>query len=118
MGYYTRFALKEPTYRDGKPLSDDLLEQICNEVPSGYSFTIGELLDDALDDMKWYECLEDMARLSVKYQNVLFTLSGRGEESGDIWAAYFMNGESCIKRAEIVLQPLGDDELRNFVPYG
>lgn len=57
------------------------------------------LLGEA-DEMKWYEHEMDMQALSVKHPDVLFHLSGRGEEGPD-WVQSFRNGKMCLREAAI-----------------
>jgi len=45
------------------------------------------------ENTKWYEHEEDMRGLSARYPNVLFTLHGNGEETGDVWYKYFLDGK-------------------------
>ena len=53
------------------------------------------------DHDKWYEHTQDMCRVSMEYPNVLFTLTGNGEEPEDMWVKYFMNGKVQIEKAVI-----------------
>lgn len=61
---------------------------------------------------KWYEHKENLKEFSKKYPNWLFTLSGKGEESGDIWKAYFVNGKMQLAKARIVIDEFNPKELR------
>jgi hypothetical protein len=51
---------------------------------------------------KWYDWKDDMKTMSTKFKDVLFHLSGEGEESGDIWDAWFLNGKAQVHEAEII----------------
>ena len=42
---------------------------------------------------KWYGHELDMLNLSKKFPTVLFKLEGDGEEKGDWWHKYFLNGK-------------------------
>lgn len=53
------------------------------------------------DSGKWYEHEADMRKMSEEIKQVLFTLHGEGEESGDIWTAYFLNGKMQKEKAQI-----------------
>jgi hypothetical protein len=61
---------------------------------------------------KWYEHTEDMRNVSKKYPNVLFTLTGNGEEPEDMWVKYFMNGKVQIEKAVITY---GKFDLKKLV---
>lgn len=57
------------------------------------------------DSCKWYEHEDDMIKLSKAIPYALFELNGEGEESGDIWKKYFLNGKSQISRAVLTFAP-------------
>lgn len=42
---------------------------------------------------KWYERRTDMAALSSRYPDVLFTIKGQGEDTGDLWVEYWRDGK-------------------------
>ena len=52
------------------------------------------------EEMKWYDATSDMIKLSERFPNVLFELSGKGEEHDDIWKEYYYNGacQHCAGR--------------------
>lgn len=85
MGYYTRHDLSKN--------SEEIIQALREQ--SGY-----EYLDD---DIKWYNCREDMKAVSVKFPSDILHVKGEGEESGDIWQAWYVNGKECYQRAEIML---------------
>lgn len=58
------------------------------------------------DSCKWYDWKDDMIAMSTNFPGVLFKLHGDGEEAGDIWDAYFLNGKSQVCKAEIAIPPL------------
>lgn len=88
MGYYTRYELE--TVRGGDN-ETDYEEEVTDKV--GYN-PFG-------DETKWYSFEKDMKKVSKKHPNSLFELSGEGEESGDIWKAYFKNGKMQMCKAKI-----------------
>lgn len=63
---------------------------------------------DSQESCKWYEHESDMKAMSAVFPDVLFKLHGEGEESGDIWNAYYLNGKSQKKKARIMLVLLDD----------
>lgn len=93
MGYYTNFTLSASRVPPAK------VQALQSEVDRMSVF------EDYWDDTswsaytKWYDWEQDMLLLSARFPGVLFQLDGDGEESGDIWRAYFMSGkmqyESC-----------------------
>ena len=96
MGYYTRYDLTD--------LSDEVVEKV-NEV-SGYNFDN----DYISDDCELYNWNEDMKEVSKLFPDQLLAISGEGEESGDIWKAYFKNGKSQICTATLTFENF--DEIR------
>lgn len=114
MGYYTRFTLEiTPEYvytevplvkvlKANVQLVDEdkdvmvtaavnIRENVIEILEAGYGKGLFE------DTCKWYEHEEDMKKVSSNYPDVIFTLEGEGEEAGDMWKKYFMNGkmQSC-----------------------
>jgi antitoxin component YwqK of YwqJK toxin-antitoxin module len=63
-------------------------------------------------ELKWYDFHEEMIAFSKEYPNWLFTLSGEGEESGDIWKAYYVNGKYQQEKAKIVFDPFDMQKLK------
>lgn len=84
MGYYTNYRLYVP---DVDPIvADDLQREIDkmnvfqdNDVKSNYLY--------AYD--KWYDYEKDMCILSKRFPEILFELSGEGDDSDDLWITYF-----------------------------
>jgi hypothetical protein len=81
-----------------------------------YTFELGELsgYDDELfgDAVKWYECEEHMREFSERYPNVLFTISGYGEDPGDIWKLHAKNGKLQKCEAVIVIPPYDPERMK------
>ena len=48
--------------------------------------------DGWTDHFKWYGHHEDMCAHSLKYPDVVFTISGEGEENGDVWISHYKGG--------------------------
>ena len=97
MGYYTRFEL---TIKSGG-VSTDYEKEI--EETTGASFG---------DEIKWYNWKEEMLEYSKKHPKVLFLLDGEGEESCDIWKAYFKNGKMFHTFAKLVFEEFSKDKLK------
>lgn len=107
MGYYTRYSLD--TYPDRNWLENtpaDELEDYFSQYNAKYLFE-GE-------GYKWYDHQEDMKVVASKYPNVLFVLSGEGEESGDIWREYYLNDKFFDAQASIVF-PAAPDWAKELI---
>lgn len=99
MGYYTRFELEVNVGRD----SDVDYEEVVEDVVGYHPFD---------DETKWYSFKEDMKDVSKLHPKALFELSGEGEESGDIWKAYFRDGKMQMCRAKIVVDRFDESLLK------
>lgn len=98
MGYNTQFNLSFDT--------DD--EEVANYEMS-YGLPLCKVNPRYFESCKWYEWEEEMTEISEKFPRVLFTLTGEGEDAGDLWIAYFRNGESQICQARITYDPMDPD---------
>ncbi len=83
MGYYTMFEFENTPQR-----VVDRLKEV-----SGYSFQ---------DTCKWYDHEKHIAQVSREFPHVLITVYGEGEESGDLWKLYALNGEIQRYAATII----------------
>ena len=101
MGYYTTFELNIEKNPDNIEMKD-VIEKI-NEIAGWKMF---EDLDNEYCHAKWYDFETEMAEVSKLFPNTVFSLSGEGEDSDDLWRAYFKNGVVKIYQARI----LYDDE--------
>lgn len=89
MGYYTEYVLSvenpSPTI-DTANMSDDISHMLYGMQPDVF-------INQWYCNAKWYDYREDMIALSEKYPDVLFKLSGSGEDSEDVWIDYFFGGK-------------------------
>lgn len=96
MGYYTDFKVN---------VSDTAMENCFHHVlqkTSGYQFhDNGDYL--YLGDAKWYDWNEHLSKISQMdtFKNELITVEGDGEEQGDMWKAYFLNGNVKVAKAVV-----------------
>ena len=100
MGYYTRHQL---TIVSGNDYKTDYEQEITDSTQ--YS----SLFDD---EIKWYDCEKDMKSYSEKHPNVVFCIEGQGEESEDIWKAYFQNGKMFKTKAKLVFEIFSPEKLQ------
>ncbi|QGH76408.1 hypothetical protein SEA_DAUBENSKI_104 [Streptomyces phage Daubenski] len=116
MGYYTDFTLRA----EGRGAVYDKMMRDRSKITfsySNYDFTLGDWLDrDYSENLKWYEWEKDMKQLSKEWPNVLFILDGDGEETGDLWRAWFRNGAMYKLEAKIVFETIKPD-LDKHLPY-
>ena len=66
------------------------------------------------DSCKWYESTNEILSFSKKYPNWLFTLTGEGEESGDMWKKYFLNGKVQEAKAKITFDEFDEKKLKKI----
>lgn len=111
MGYYTRYNLKIWQYNDVQPdlFDKDKIEwspeiKEAYTTHPGYDYAVDED-GDSYDEVKWYDHDDDMLEHSRKYPNLVFRLTGEGEESGDQWCTYYQNGKSKTHKAEEWVPP-------------
>lgn len=101
MGYYTTYEVStEPRMR--------------GEEQHRFRVRFKEQTDyhiDNLQDIKWYNHEDDMRRLSQEFPNHLLILSGEGEESGDIWRHYYLNGKVQKVKAVITYEQFDHSKL-------
>jgi hypothetical protein len=60
---------------------------------------------------KWYDHEDELRIFSANYPKWLFTLEGKGEEAGDLWKKYFVNGKMQLANAKIVFDEFEPSKL-------
>ena len=114
MGYYTSFNLTI-SQLDSKPFPESDRKLLSKELERMNVFELGDFDNPFLSDFdaynKWYECEEDMRLLSSKFPTLLFILNGHGEDSEDIWVAYFVDGREQFAKAQIVYEEFNRSKL-------
>jgi hypothetical protein len=122
MGYCTDYTLSYDWWKVLALMKEELkspneisLEErleyaLDEESASGYK--LKHFVNGNADSCKWYEHDEDMTALSKQFPTVMFTLKGEGEESGDLWVAYYLGGKSYRDNAEIVFPEFSEEKLK------
>lgn len=125
MGYYTYhdltmtdFAAATPDNPIGPELSEEdpryaeILElfRTHENISENGPFELPGL-DWEQDSCKWYSRTEDMAAISKAVPTVLFKIHCEGEEPGDLWDEYYLNGKAQECFAEIVYPPFDPSKL-------
>lgn len=110
MGYATTFNLKWSPVNKNSTIPqyelDDLISsaiRTAQDKDSDFMYAI-DPEGESVDSCKWYQHEEEVREFSKQFPDVLFTLSGAGEESGDIWKQYFVNGKSQYTKAKLVFE--------------
>ena len=111
MDYYTSYSMDVINIPD-----EETAKKIVNELEKmkvmGYAFVGYEIMTPKLsqtydmifygdDSVKWHDSEEDITKLSLKFPECKFKLSGCGDDFMDIWEEYFFNGESELCQAAI-----------------
>lgn len=139
MGYYTHYTLTWKSFGDSPTVSScehrkpadavfcptcglevkevSMDEQISKAIADGQAkaqdWLYGVCPDGSSNDaQKWYEHETQMREFSKCFPTVLFTLEGSGEESGDIWKQYFLDGKMQESKAEINIEPFDKSKLK------
>lgn len=107
MGYETYYELEYSTYPGRHSVSEEVETQIQEYVDSNeeMQYSLGYT-------SKWYEHDDDMLELSEEFPDVLFRLFGMGEESGDLWYTYYLNGKMQHTQAKITYDTFNPELLR------
>ena len=111
MGYYTRYKLDIFPVKERQKVVD-WLKETADFCLYGNEWLVCLIEDPFNSDLtKWYNHDKDMRELSKHFSELLFVLSGKGEEPGDIWIAYYKNGKAQIEQAKIQIDPFNPDLL-------
>ncbi len=103
MGYCTKFKLEM------RPACQELLPLIRREY-SELSYAINNQ-GNTIRSISWSDHEDDLLSISRKYPDILFTLSGEGEDKGDLWKKYFKNGLVQTTHAEIIYESFDENKL-------
>jgi hypothetical protein len=63
------------------------------------------------DGCKWYDHDDDFLKFSKSFPDWLFILKGEGEESGDVWKKYYLNGKKQEAKAKISFDDFDEKKL-------
>ena len=107
MGYATNYNMTVRHVKDEEEYKA-LLDTLDSYGIIRYALDSGDLCGNeayfsSYDSVKWYEHEEDMKEISRLFPDMVFQLTGDGEDTGDIWEKYFKNGECEECRAVITI---------------
>lgn len=113
MGYYTRYSLEVINDSDSPNYNAEYDRDVMQAGESDEDF-VSEYVGSSWifeDTCKWYDHDDNMRDISKNYPGVLFILSGEGEESGDIWKAYYRDGKCQFTKAELSFEKFDPEKL-------
>lgn len=113
MSYYTDFRLTVPQGQIGLATLRAALLEITPEKDKFQELEEGDTEIASFGEIEWYDHHFDCAELSRRFPNVILRLEGRGQERGDDWFAYYLNGKCQISRGEMVFPAF---DMQKFVP--
>lgn len=99
MGYYTRHELT---------ILGDVNYTIDHEIEISKLAEYSNCFDD---EIKWYGCENDMKKYSKKHPELTFLIEGEGEDTGDVWKAYFKNGKMFKTKATMTFESYDESKL-------
>ena len=105
MGCYTRHNLEIKLIENNNLIDLDtteaykIIEDLRNNCTSAY-YAIDHCGINN-QPTKWHESTKNLKTFSKNYPSYLFILSGEGEDTGDLWKTYFINGKHQISQAII-----------------
>ena len=108
MGYYTIFKL---SVKDSE-ITDNMKKELS--IINRDYFNDINIIDELIEgwfEAKWYDYEHDVKMLSLNFPNRVFILEGEGEESNDMWIAYFMNGKVQHEKAKITYNYFDPNKL-------
>lgn len=115
MGYYTCYTLAAEF--DENAMAEARSNELIHEIELMGVFTKDNDIEDLIRGFeissytKWYDYEKDMKILSAKFPEVLFTLSGDGENSEDLWMKYYIAGMGTENVIEFVRHPFSEKLL-------
>ena len=112
MGSYTNYELdiKDPHNRVNEMV--EYAKKTWEEDYYGIAFLIAN--SHMEDSCKWYNHVDDMCKLSKAFPEARFQLFGEGEEAGDIWHEYYLDGKYQICRAKMEFDEFDENKLEEI----
>lgn len=108
MGYLTRYELDVDDDDDLKQQIQKFVEQKQQEDSD---FAYGLFYEEAV---KWYCWQNDMKVISRNFPNQIITLNGIGEDHGDFWRCYFLNGKYHYVISQITFDSFDESKLKDY----
>jgi hypothetical protein len=103
MGYLTRFHLQ--TFAENEKVATEAYDYLDYGPDGDYECSMFGGYNGQTDPMKWYGWKEDLIVASKKFPTVTFIMSGNGEDDGDLWRAYALDGEIEMCDGQVIFNP-------------
>lgn len=120
MGYMTRYKLIALT-NTVKVSDEKIIQALAVINPREFDPRDVSLEDLFEEPCKWYDCEEDMTKLSAEFPQCTFILWAVGEEQGDVWKYYFKDGKHQRIKARLIFndEPRADlfPEAANYEKF-
>lgn len=115
MGYYTSYEL---SVHQGTADLDAVIERLAMVMELDSEDRLFRIVHDSIESdeaMTWYDHDSDVAEMSRFFPGVVFKLHGEGEESGDLWDAYYKDGKCQICRGILRYPPYDPQRLKSVI---
>ncbi len=118
MAYMTYYSMEisepKPTVADAARWLAETVDKTPPTHPEHeQNSSFWELVLSGEEDAPWYNHKEDMQALSKMWPDILFTLTGIGEEQDDQWVEYHMNGKvQRLDRPQWEPEPFDHSKLK------
>ena len=113
MGYFTRYSL-QLTYDTDSESNDEVKNKVIKKL---YEMNLmGFVFNKSLESNQsatWYTYHEDMLCLSTFFPDIIFRLDGYGEDDGDIWREYYLDGKYQKAKANLVFDAFDEEKLES-----
>lgn len=116
VGYYTSHKLEyDLEYRSvsSKTTEEEIFLYIKEHKNINYALSQTLHNSSFGERCKWYEHQQDMRDMSKKFPKVLFILQGEGEEAGDVWKEYYLNGKMQRAQAQLIFEEFNESKLKD-----
>jgi hypothetical protein len=104
MGYRSYWSLEVDDPNDMVIIAE--FRRVCDYAEGALEFN-GSCSGESFS---WYDSEKDLKSFSSLHPNVLFTLSGEGED-GERWRTYAKDGKSFTANGRIVYEEFSEDKL-------
>lgn len=108
MGYNTNYRLGVTVLGD----SIDHVALLRSEC-EGAEYALDNDGECSGNEARWHDHEADLIAFSKEHPGYLFRLNGDGEDSGDVWVKYFVNGQVQREKVELRLAEFDPSKLES-----